>query len=141
MHWSETSVEGALAFFSARKAVPKFKFTNNAGRSDLVRDCGGVNKKKFYDGVAQFVKAAKQWEGVLTLLSNLPQRPVAVFLNDRSINVVPVEMGVPISLEEMQAVVVVHESSAAQHGQVKTMAVNQFIQAGVKDGAGLSLEK
>ena len=48
MHWSETPVEGALASFAPQKTVPKFKFTANAGRSEIIRDLG-VKVKKFYE--------------------------------------------------------------------------------------------
>ncbi len=68
MHWSEAAVSGALAYFKPSKPVAKFKFTQNAGRSDIVRECGGPNKSKFYGGVVQFVKAAKAHEAELTLL-------------------------------------------------------------------------
>ena len=53
MVWSQSHVEGALAFFAAGKTVPKFKFTSNQGRSELVKKVGGPNPKAFYEGVAQ----------------------------------------------------------------------------------------
>ena len=42
MQWSDGPVDGALACFVPIKAVPKFKLTSNAGRSDLIGECGTV---------------------------------------------------------------------------------------------------
>ena len=46
VHWSETEVEGAIAFFAPRKKVPGFKFKQNGGRSQVsvvTRMLGFVN--------------------------------------------------------------------------------------------------
>lgn len=42
LHWSEQPIESALAYFRPSKPVPHFKFTQNAGRSELLRESGGV---------------------------------------------------------------------------------------------------
>lgn len=42
LHWSDKAVEGALAAFVPKTPAPRFKFTTNNGRSELIRDCGGV---------------------------------------------------------------------------------------------------
>lgn len=56
----------ALACFSTQKKVPAFKFKQNGGRSELIRDCGGgVKIKNFYTGVAQYVKHAKTFQGTV----------------------------------------------------------------------------
>lgn len=41
VHWSAEPVEGALAFFAPRKNVPGFKFKQNGGRSELIREMSG----------------------------------------------------------------------------------------------------
>ena len=51
LHWSETPVAGALAFFEPRKNVPAFKYKSNGGRSELIREMsGGTGEriKRFY---------------------------------------------------------------------------------------------
>ena len=54
LQWSETKVEGALAFFSAGKPIPPFKFKTNQGRFQLQK--GVDDKTKFYEGWGAFMK-------------------------------------------------------------------------------------
>ena len=56
LHWSETPVAGALAFFEPRKTVPAFKYKSNGGRSELIREMsGGTGEriKRFYQRANQ----------------------------------------------------------------------------------------
>ena len=46
--WSETVVEGAIAYTSPRKAVPKFKFNQRGGKNELKRGLGGPLIKNYY---------------------------------------------------------------------------------------------
>lgn len=48
INWSETPVDGALAFFRPNKTVPKFKFTTNGGRSELIRTIQGPQIKRYF---------------------------------------------------------------------------------------------
>ncbi|KAL1511664.1 hypothetical protein AB1Y20_004954 [Prymnesium parvum] len=138
MRWSDGPVDGALAYFKPNKPVPRFKFTQNAGRSDIVRECGGPNKAKFFAGVAQFVKAARANDAELTHLRQEPARPVAIYFNDNQLNVVPLAMGSPFArLHEMESVAVLNESSAAFN--CLTLERSQFLAVGNRDGAALAL--
>ena len=56
-HWSETPVEGAVAKYKPRKAVPKFKITSNSGRAELARDIK-KNPSRFYATICGFIKTA-----------------------------------------------------------------------------------
>ena len=62
LHWSETPVAGALAFFEPRKNVPAFKYKSNGGRSELIREMsGGTGEriKRFYQRANQIYWAAR----------------------------------------------------------------------------------
>jgi len=59
LNWSKEPVPGAFLFFRPRKKVPGFKFKNNKGREELMRD---VNQKRFYMGCLNFFKLAQQFE-------------------------------------------------------------------------------
>ena len=66
--WSETVVEGAIAYTSPRKAVPKFKFNQRGGKNELKRGLGGPLIKNYYQGWAEFVKNyVKAFDGSLIL--------------------------------------------------------------------------
>lgn len=54
LHWSETKVENALAFFAAGKPIPPFKFKTNQGRFQLQK--GTDDKTKFFEGWGAFLK-------------------------------------------------------------------------------------
>lgn len=48
INWSETPVDGALAYFKPNKTVPKFKFTTNGGKSELIRNIQGPQIKRYF---------------------------------------------------------------------------------------------
>ena len=47
-NYSDTPVEGALAYFKPGKPVPKFKFVQNGGKSELIRTIQGPNIKRYF---------------------------------------------------------------------------------------------
>mmetsp|Transcript_20023 Transcript_20023/g.28498 ORF Transcript_20023/g.28498 Transcript_20023/m.28498 type:complete len:172 (+) Transcript_20023:291-806(+) len=66
-HYSKTPVPHAIGFWCAGqdKKIQGFKFTQNLGRSELIRNCaaGNEGRKNYYSGWCQFVKAAKLMKG------------------------------------------------------------------------------
>ena len=56
--WSPRYVEGALAAFMPQQSVPPFKLLSNGGRSEILRNAGGPNVKRFFVGWTHFVKSA-----------------------------------------------------------------------------------
>ena len=56
-NYSEAPIEGALAYFKPGKPVPKFKFTQNGGKSELIRTIQGPNIKRYYQ-----VSAGSRWQ-------------------------------------------------------------------------------
>lgn len=56
--------EEAIAYFSPNARVPKFKYKQNRGRQDILRGIG-VDKKKFFEGITQFFKMARDMNGTI----------------------------------------------------------------------------
>ena len=98
LHWSETPVAGALAFFEPRKNVPAFKYKSNGGRSELIREMsGGTGEriKRFYTGICQYVKLAKSFDAAVVFYEHgtLPAVEIALIDGAKSdYNVVRVRL-------------------------------------------------
>ena len=125
--WSESAViEGALACFAPAKVVPKWKITSNAGRSEVMADCGsGGNsfaggKKRFFEGWTYFIKEARAYEGTFTHLRNLPEMPVSLYLNlYDTLDVVRLTPGSTAELMGARAVAAVHGSAAGYRSKLE----------------------
>jgi hypothetical protein len=69
-HYSKSAVPNAIGFWCAGqgKKIQGFKFTQNCGRSELIRNCaaGIEGRRNYYSGWCQFVKAAKLMKGSVT---------------------------------------------------------------------------
>ena len=75
LQWSMEVVEGALAAFLPREDVAQHRYTRNGGVSELCRDVGGPNVKKFFGGWLSFVKMAMSYRGTFALLGNVEKLP------------------------------------------------------------------
>jgi len=130
--WSETPVEGAWAFFSPGKTVPKFKFKSNGGRSEIQRQCGGVNKANLASGWCQYIKVARQFEGKLVILNT----DIGVWLNLNTSNKVKrVKPNEWTSLSQARAVSVAGSNYAGYgDGNTLTMTKETFTQAVGSEG-------
>ena len=62
LHYSKTPVESAIGFWRAGqgKLIQGFKYRQNSGRVELIKGIAGgdANKRKFFSGWCQFIKAA-----------------------------------------------------------------------------------
>jgi len=134
--WAEGGVEeGVLAFFEPTKPVPKFKFAG-AGKTEIIRKFQG-DKPRFYQGIAQFFKLAKEYGGNCLLFSP----SVGVFLRDESGNItkfVPGEEQPMQSVIGMTAVVALAGTNTSVEAGV-TMTKELFLRIGVNEGWGLAL--
>lgn len=80
VQWSDPSTsetpEDAIALFfpSPSKHVPQYKLK---AREELIRDAGGPNARKFYEGYIAFIRSAAAYDGKLKLIKNLDFRPGA----------------------------------------------------------------
>ena len=137
LHWSATRVEGALASFVPQAAVPQFKLTANGGRSEIMRDVGGPNPKRFYEGWASFVKSCRAFAGRFVFVANHKDVPVAVYMTDEHGNVLRVREGESITLERIVAVGVVPIAAVGISENVK-LSLHLFQQQVAKIGAAVT---
>jgi len=137
LQWSMEVVEGALAAFLPREEVAQHRYTRNGGISELCRDVGGPNVKKFFGGWLSFVKMAHSHGGKLAFLSNLPKQPVAIYTNMSDLTVGSVPVGGSLSFEGVLAVAVM---GAKANGFVMNtkLQTRMFQQVGERLGASLS---
>ena len=138
MQWSKEPVAGALASFAPSKPVPKFKLTANGGRSELARDLN-QNRKRLFETFCGFARQAKQFAAPLSFLANLAGVPVALYVSDKSLAVLRLDLGGDsISIADMNAVACVPELSSGFSG-VSKMQTALFQQTGQKLGAAMML--
>ena len=138
MHWSEAPIDGALASFAPTKAVPKFKLTANGGRSEVARDVGGANPKRFYEAMCGFTKQARSYAGPFTFLKHLDAVHTAIYLSDSALAIVKVAPGDTVDLSDVLVVGAVPEN-ALGFGGVLTMQTELFQQTAAKIGAAITL--
>ena len=107
--WSETPIDGALAYFKPTKVVPKWKFNSNGGKTEIVRSANkGVGVKEFYRGYCMFVKMAKSFDADLVLLED---SSCGVYLNFDQTPVIKVTTGAFISTKGCTGVGVAHSEN------------------------------
>jgi len=125
-HWSQTPVPDALASFTPSKPVPKFKFTQNAGRSELIRTINGPNISRYYQGWTQFFKLAKDNDAQFAILKGeqFVQAPVALYIVNKNTEVSRVPENSTVAVNDVAAVAAVHSANIS-YG-VKTMNVALF---------------
>jgi len=147
--WDEsgTAIDGALACFVPKKTVPKWKITANAGRTEVINDCGngGISafgrKKRFFEGWTMFVKEARGYQGTLTHLGNVPDQAIGLYLNlYDTLDVVRVTLGTPVDLMEARAVACVSGQAAGYSSKLEGCSKLEhrlFLEYGHNDGASL----
>ena len=144
LHWSETPVAGALAFFEPRKSVPAFKYKSNGGRSELIREMsGGTGEriKRFYSGICQYVKLAKSFDAAVVFYEHgtLPSVEIALIDGAKSdYNVIHIKTNAPVeSLASVTAVGVAPGASDAF--AASTFSREYFISTASKAGSALAI--
>ena len=137
MHWSDTPIDGALASFVPAKPVPRFKYTQNAGRTEVARDMN-MKVRKFYQGYAYFLKTAANLGGTFRLRTQLKQLPIAVYLNAAALEVKMVRVGESATFSGVKGIAVLPALSTDL--DVGTMETRLFLQTAERVGAGLALD-
>ena len=130
----DTVVEG-LAFFEPRKTIPKFKFTSNGGRSEIIREMSGgtgERRKRYYSGWCSFLKMAKQYDGVIVLLPHDLPKVDIYLLKDLKVT----QMESTSDLDNVSVVSVVPSPSSCF---APTMSALYFQEVGNRDGVALTL--
>jgi len=139
LNWSDKPVDGALAAFVPKVPVSRFKFTTNNGRTELIRDCGGVKVRRFYEGFAMFLKTARSFDGKFTHISNLPKLQVAIYFNDEKQAVTKVPVGPQfVTFESVKAAAIIPLLDPSLN--VRTMQTRMFQQVAEKVGATVAFD-
>ena len=144
--WSETAIEGALAYTCPRKAVPKFKFNQRGGKNELKRGLGGPLIKNYYQGWAEFVKNyVKVFDGNLTMFPPATASPpgsldVGVFLLQADQRVKKIAANELIdTVEGVQAVAATNFNASIFPDGI-TVATPLFLEKGNAQGASIALQ-
>ena len=128
--FSHHKVEEAIAYFRPKKIVPAFKYRQNHGKVELIRKL--VNHKQgYYEGFADFVKAAKEFDSDIYLI----QQAVKVYYQADSsmLYEAPFHKFFP---SRISAVAVIPPGNDSFEG-VKSLSPEQFVSTGNKFGKAL----
>jgi hypothetical protein len=143
--WSrKDDATDALAVFEPSKPVPAFKFKNNGGKSELLREAaggGGPYTKRYYQGLCTFVKQARQLDAKLMLLSETIPAQVVMNRDDHSVQRLACQQWYSVGCTAHPAplaVAAIHPSKT--DFEVQNMEIAQFVDKGHVIGASLLLE-
>lgn len=142
-HWSEKPVAEALAFFIPGMSVPKYKYRRHGGKQEMLRGIRDGKGIKFFQGICQFFKTAREFKANLTMLSGGPME-FKVFCAITKTNTVgllrQLEEGQKVDATSVAATGVVAADNMA-FDSITKMDVTQFVQhANSVRGAGLFLQ-
>lgn len=126
---SKEPVSDALCYFSPKKTIPDFKYTQNAGRTELIRNMG-ADMSKYYEGIAAFIKIAASYDGDLYILS---ASKFSIYLLEGN-QVKEVKEGAAFNLSNADAAAVVPRGSEVFAG-VKTSTASDFVNKASRYGA------
>ena len=133
--WGENVTGNVLAFFVPNKPVPAFKFAQ--GKKELIRKFRG-EKARFYQGIAQFFKLAKEFKGECVLLSP----SISVYLRSEVkgeiVQLKPGAIDALVPMAAFTAVVVVPAANASLLAG-GSMMQEQVLRIGISEGWGLAL--
>lgn len=133
LHFANSKVDGALAYFRSNKPIPGFKFTQNAGRVEIIRKLQNY-KEGYFEGFLQFIKMAREFDGDLYIFEHAPVR---VFYQDDGIRVLELKKGVFLSTKKFFDVAVIPPLSSTFDG-VKTLSKERFIGNSNKVGKAMA---
>mmetsp|Transcript_51868 Transcript_51868/g.91112 ORF Transcript_51868/g.91112 Transcript_51868/m.91112 type:complete len:185 (+) Transcript_51868:59-613(+) len=129
--WSNTKIEGALAFFAPTKAVPKFKFNPPSNKMKLVQE---IQKRPqaLYTGWVQFVKEGMKYDSTFFDFGSGTPKPAAIWLHypDNTIKKVPT--GSMFEIKGCDAVAACHSDKSEL--DVPTLDKKLFVEKGQLDG-------
>lgn len=130
--WSDEPVEGAWAVIKPSKPVPRFKFTQKGGKSEIIRKIR-EDRRRLFQGWAEFIKSAKTYDGTFELLE---PREVTVTFSHMG-EVFPIGTKEPVEVSKFSAVAVCGKDKDPFQN-VKSMSNAQFLDIGLS-GKGFSM--
>lgn len=132
-------IDGTLAYFVPKGKIPDFKYAQGGGKSIMFKAANlAAGKKNYLNGFCNFCKNGKGFQGEITVVST---EVVLYFLEASkkpSQKVIPVAVHTPVSLENIDAVVVVVAGNDTFKG-VKEIDKKDFLSKGATQGASLQL--
>merc|ERR1712232_1226417 len=139
LNWCETKIENAYAYFSPGKSVPKFKFKQNGGKSELIRGMRGgtgPGQKQYFAGWVQFIKLAREFKAQLIVMYD---ENISMHYMDPNGHVHPLPTHEFIDSTIIDAVAAIPPGNSAFSG-VSTMTTDFFAGTGNKEGSALVLK-
>ena len=131
LNWSETPVKGALAMFSPNKTVAGFKFTQNGGRLELMRNLG-VTKKKYLEAWIAFFKEGIQYDADIKILD--PHNCDA-WVIDSGNKVKKVSKNDVVNAKSIYGMAMMPRNNESFKG-VNNMDPSNFVNTATREGAG-----
>ena len=146
LHYSRTRISDAIGFWrpgfgTSAKKIPEFKFTQNAGRVELIKGIAGStsNRKKYFNGWCQFIKAAKAYEGLVFKWENKGGIEVDLWTYQNAHNsIVKIGENDFFDVSKIDAIGCVPRNSAFLDG-VKTLDVGVFLRKANDLGSSVSV--
>lgn len=139
--FSHSRLSNAIGFWSPGegKKLPAFKFKQNQGRSDLMKDIAGKNyKRKYLSAWCQFVKAARSYNGHLYKQSENERLEVDIYVFFCNTNeIMQINDGELSDVSKIDAISCVLKNTDTFAG-VKTGELGTFLNKGNQAGAAMS---
>jgi hypothetical protein len=126
-----------MAYFKPNKPVPAYKYSAGpASRAEIMRKFRG-DKARFYQGITQFCKLAKDFQGEIVWLCP----SVAVYLRSQTdgeiVQLQPGNSELVLMMPFTAAVALPGSSTSVAHGTA--VMQEQLLRIGVNEGWGLAL--
>ena len=123
---------------SASPALSKLK--EKGGWTEIIKDCGMMQPKRYYEGWQMFIKAARSFEADFNFIGNAPQRPAAIFLSMPNLDIKRVEIGDTVDVMGCKAVAVLHEPAADAFKGVHSMKTELFVARAHEKGGTANMD-
>lgn len=140
--YSHDVVDGAIGFWypGPGNSIQGFKFKQNQGRSDIIKNVIGRDfKKKYFSGWCQFVKAARKSDGVVVKWANNGGIEVDLYVfNKESCEIKQLEDGVFCDVSTIDAVACIPAGNPIYNG-VRKGEYNKFLNIGQGVGSSIAI--
>ena len=135
--WGENVTGNVVAFFKPNKPVPAYKY--NAGpssRVEIIRRFRG-EKSRFYQGIAQFYKIAKDFQGEIVQLCPSVNVFVRSETDGEIVQLQPGGEMLSVGSGYTAVVALPASNTSVSHGT--TIMQEQLLRIGINEGWGLPL--
>lgn len=143
LHYSKTPVDNAIGFWRAGqgKSIQGFKYRQNSGRVELIKGIAGgdANKRKFFSGWCQFIKAAAAFNGSVRKFPNVGGLEIELYAvsKDGTVHFLDVD-NEEVDVSQFDAIACLPKNNNLFQG-VHNLDVNRFVNTANIAGAALPL--